>query len=73
MEVKPLSMADNTTSSGVLFPSQKIVCVCKLDFILLPHYAIKIRYIKGIVITDNVWEIMVIDAPVSVSPPYAAG
>ena len=33
----------------------------------------KTKYIKGIVITDNVCEIIVIDAPVSVSPPYAAG
>ena len=34
---------------------------------------INIKYINGIVITDSVCDIIVIDAPVLVSPPYAAG
>ena len=31
------------------------------------------RYISGIVITENVCETIAMEAPVSVSPPYAAG
>ena len=34
---------------------------------------INIRYISGIVITEAKLDINVIEAPVSVSPPYAAG
>ena len=33
----------------------------------------KIKYITGMVATDNVWDIIAMDAPVFVSPPYAAG
>ncbi len=35
--------------------------------------SIKTRYISGMVITERVWEIIAIEAPVFVSPPYAAG
>ena len=37
------------------------------------NHTINIKYINGIVITDSVCDIIVIDAPVLVSPPYAAG
>lgn len=34
---------------------------------------VRSAYITGIEITHRVWEIIAIDAPVFVSPPYAAG
>ena len=45
----------------------------KIAFITIEFYATSQRYISGNVITDNVCDIIAIDAPVFVSPPYAAG
>ena len=39
----------------------------------MSDYAIKTRYIRGIVITQRMCEIIAMLAPVLVSPPYAAG
>ncbi len=40
---------------------------------IIYRYTMKSKYISGIVMTDSVCDIIVIDAPVLVSPPYAAG